>query len=327
MIEGASRSFVGEGAGFLYSIGPATTRTRTDLAIASLGPVTYRRAFAVMERLAAVWKPPYETGAAWSAAIDREDGRGAAGVAKSVVIELGKAQGRFELLCLAVLTGAKVQPQVALKTFVRLRETGLFDLGTLLSRSSECEAEILGVLEKEYRALTVKSQKAAAFVRNARLVAERYDGDLLAVYDPGGETDVEEAGNRTVEKLQFFSHINSRAYWFCREMRRFGLWPRIAPRSGHAIDYPVRLALWRLNLVGEGLEATEWLRPADCVEMAKALPDLLPFFYQGERRCKHPDGGRCRDGCQVSGFCHLPGRQAGRALDSDGEAAVSGAGR
>lgn len=280
-------------------------------------PSVYRRAFAVMERLADIWKPPFEPTTTWTATLESDSGYGRYRTSgegavheraeRCVAIELGHAQGRFELLCLAVLTGAKVQANVALKTFLLLRKRGLLKLEDLLGRPYECEAEILDILEKEYRALAVKSQKAAAFVRNARVVAERYGGDPLNVHDARGSADSEEVGRQTVEKLQFFSHINSRAYWICREMRRFGLWSSIDPRSGHTVDFPVRLSMWRLGLVGLRSDATQDIRLMEYTEVAKALPDLLPFFYQGERRCKSPAGGRCQDGCHVRDFCHLQG--------------------
>lgn len=318
----------------MYSVGLSRARIKTNLAAVSLAPSVYRRAFAVMERLAAAWKPPYEATTTWSA-VPYQDGRyegpgfreGALRERpdRCIAIELGSAQGRFELLCLAVLTGAKVQPDVALKTFLRLRQSGLLRFEDLLSRPSQREAEILALLEKDYRALAVKAQKAAAFVRNARVLSERYGGDLLAVHEPGADADPEEAGRITVEKLQFLSHISSRAYWICREMRRYGLWPNIAPRTGHALDFSVRLSMWRLGLAGQYSDAANDVRPAEYQEVAKALPDLLPFFYQGECRCKSAEGGRCHEGCPVSDFCHLPRRQARAPEDyQKSEALVSG---
>lgn len=251
----------------------------------SWGPRNRQRLF---NALAAAWPPPWENGPLLPLESLAVHGAGH--------VDLSSPQGRFELLALAVLLAAKVRTDVAVHTFLVLRQQGLMDCRRLVADPEACECAILEILLSDYRALTVKEQKARALVRNARLLVERYGGDLLNVHAGAGQFSA------TLSNLQFFSHISSRAPWIAREMRRFGLWPEMPPEATRVLDFPVRLALWRLGLV-EGSGQMKEIPLAHFAQAAEDVPDLLPLYYQGTRRCMRRDPAVCRDQCRVLRFC------------------------
>ncbi|HHW14146.1 MAG TPA: hypothetical protein GXX28_04330 [Firmicutes bacterium] len=218
---------------------------------------------------------------------------------EEVRLELGTREDRFALLILAILAGAKVQESIAAATLKALREQGLTHPDRLAARTPPDEAAVRTVLQESYRALASKAQKADALFAAAVRVAGLYDGDPLNIHLPG------QPWQETLEALRGFAHLKSRAYWFCREMRRHGLWPDLEPQACAAVDPPVKLALWRLGYVGRNAVFLRDIPAAECLQAIERFfgGDPLPLFYQGERLCRPARPALCAEECRVAAYC------------------------
>lgn len=251
------------------------------------------------QRLEAAWSPPPPP----FPFLILSPGAGAA-------IDLGTAQGRFELLVLAILYGARVREEVAEKAFLALRGAHLLSLEELSSPSFNRRQELLAVLETHYRALANKVQKVEAVAACATRLASCYGGDAARLYSPG------EPWEETVRRLSSFPHIRGRAFWICREMRRAGIWPEIDPAAGMVADRPVREALWRLGFAGRETRAAREVPAAEYQRLLwRYFRDPLPAFYQGSQLCAQRSSSICACTCKVSAYC-VPYRNKGGSKGS-----------
>ncbi|MDI3280445.1 MAG: hypothetical protein QJR13_03660 [Bacillota bacterium] len=216
------------------------------------------------------------------------------------VIDLGTVQGRFELLALAILYGARVKEKVAEEAFLALREAHLLSLAELGSPSFDRRQELLAALQAHYRALANKVQKAEALVTSAVRLCSCYGGDAARLHCPG------EAWEETVRRLSSFPQIRGRAFWICREMRRAGIWPGLDPAAGMVADRPVREALWRLGFAGREVAAAREVPAAEYQRLLwRYFRDPLPAFYQGSQLCARRSSSVCACACKVSEYCLL----------------------
>ncbi|MGE5508451.1 MAG: hypothetical protein ACM3RP_08235 [Chitinophagales bacterium] len=225
---------------------------------------------------------------------------------EEVTLDLSNPEGRFTLLLLAILLAAKVQEAAALKALGTLAERGLTQRERLAARAKADEEAVLEVLQQHYRALANKAQKAAALFGAAERITVKYGGDLLNVREPG------QPWQATLQALQEFPHLKSRAFWLCREMARHGLWPDLEPQACSAVDAPVKLALWRLGYVGHDAAFLREIPAAECLKAVDRFfsGDTLPLFYQGENLCRRGQPRLCLEECRVARFCLRPRQRA-----------------
>lgn len=214
-------------------------------------------------------------------------------------IQLGTAQGRFELLALAVLHAARVREHIAEATFLELRRRGLLELGRIARWLPEDLAELGEVLRVHYKALADKNRKMEAIFHNARILRDSFGGELENACHPG-----KVAPEVTIRALQGFWQIKDKAYWICREMRRHGVWGDLDPGACHAVDIHVKLALWRLGLAGWDASHLGEVSARDCQEtLRRWFADSLPVYLQGIRLCSRWNPRLCRKQCRVIDFC------------------------
>ncbi len=224
-------------------------------------------------------------------------------VEQAVEIELTTAQGRFELLVLALLHAARVREHIAEVTFLELRRRGLLELARIARWAPEDLAEMGEVLRDSYKALADKNRKMEAIFHNARILRDRFAGDLENACTPG-----KVAPEATIRALQGFWQIKDKAYWICREMRRHGVWRDLDPAACHAVDLHVKLALWRLGFVGWDASHLGEVSSRDCQEALKRyFVDSLLVYLQGSRLCSRWNPSLCRRSCQVIDFCRWRG--------------------
>ncbi len=232
---------------------------------------------------------------------------------EEVHLDLAEREGRFALLLLAILAGARVQEATAVATFNALRERGLAGLDRLAARRDGDGPAVREVLREHYRALASKAQKAEALFAAAERVVQRYGGDPGNVHQPG------QPWAETLRALREFPHLKSRAYWLCREMHRHGLWPDLEPRACAAVDTPVKLALWRLGFVGREAAFLRDITAGDCLQAIDRYfgGDAFSLFYQGERLCRPGWTGLCEGECRVAAYCRGERRSEGTRRDTE----------
>lgn len=217
---------------------------------------------------------------------------------RSKQINLGTAEGCFELLLYAILLGAKVQQSVVSTTFWHLRQAGLTRLERL---KPGAEAEVLAVLSHHYRALTPHRRKAAALVQAAERIRSGYHGDIRELYGR------ERRAADLVARLRQFPGIDRRAYWFCREMKYAGVWPDLDQRACLAIDHDVKIPLWFLGFVGADRFFLRDIRSVDCLKVIDTYfgGDVLPLVALARRGCRVGDSDLCRARCAVFAMCQV----------------------
>lgn len=225
---------------------------------------------------------------------------------EEIQLELNTPEGRFNLLLLAILLAAKVQEAAALTALKALCERGLNFRERLVARAKADEEAVLEVLQQHYRALANKAQKAAALFAAAERITAAYGGDLLNVRQVGQPWQL------TLQALQEFPHLKSRAYWLCREMARHGLWSDLEPQACSAIDASVKLALWRLGYVGHDAAFLREIPAAECLKAVDRFfaGDTLPLFYQGDNLCRRGQPRLCLEECRVARSCLRPRQRA-----------------
>lgn len=209
-----------------------------------------------------------------------------------VRIDLGTAQGRWELLVLAVLLGARVTRRSVADTFGALRDEGLLELSAIADPSEAALRRAESILESTYRALGHKSGKLAAIVHNAGTVRDQWNGDVHDLYVGllGPDGIDEDALLRSLKSLK---HIKRLAYWVCRTMKAHGLWRELGTEAVRYHDSQSRLPLERLALP---------TRPAE----GHVPVNVLPYYLQGVHLCAENDPATCHAECPVAKWCSFP---------------------
>ncbi|MBI2915137.1 MAG: hypothetical protein HYY08_04335 [Firmicutes bacterium] len=217
-------------------------------------------------------------------------------------VDLRSSQGRWELVALAVLQGARVTEPIAEDTFLLLRSAGLLEISRVAQAERRDSEEMLDLLKRHYRGLTSKDAKLAALVANARIVQEKWSGDIGGVLAPaaGGP-------ERLLENLRQLKHVKGRATWIARELKRRGVWPGIPDELCAFIDSPVRLALAKLGLVRPGVVKPRDLSREECLEAVKRYFNFntVPLLHQGRTLCSTENLAVCAARCPVSDLCAI----------------------
>lgn len=234
-------------------------------------------------------------------------------------IDLTTPQGRWELLALAVLRGARVQETVVERTFHELREAGLLKFARAAAGRSNDRRKTLAILERSYRALGKKESKADAIFENAARLAERWSGDLNRLYDSVRGDD-----QALVAELQSFRQIRQTAYWIARTMRVHGIWSDVGVEAIRHFDRSTRLPIDRLGLAPPPGDERTRRQPERTAAIVDGLldGDPLPLFLNGATLCSQDDPATCLCECPVAAWCSYPGRArrgAGRGGKARGE--------
>lgn len=224
-------------------------------------------------------------------------------------VDLRTAQGRWELVVLAVLMGARARHEVIAETFHALRERDLIRLEVLAG--GEVRDGVHQVFQTQYRALCDRRSKADALVENARYLVHTWNGELNNVYAASLERDVD-----LVRELQRFIQIDRMALWICRTMKVCGIWPDVRDADCCYIDRSVRLPLERLPMKYEGLEEERARRALALIDQLFA-GDVLPLHLQGSLLCAQDDVETCLSECPVASWCRFPKEAGGRAKQFD----------
>lgn len=239
-----------------------------------------------------------------------------AGVSMSPVLDVGgtrvdlrTTQGRWELVVLAVLTGARVREEVAVRTFRALRQQGLLRF-EVLSTDEDARAGVHEVFHRHYRALGDRRAKADALIENARRLVDEWQGDLNNLY----LDSLKDGG--LASRLRQFAQIDRMALWVCRTLKVRGIWPAAPIEDCLYIDRPVRLPLERLPLGYGGLEEERARRALELIEELFE-GDVFPLYLQGTSLCAQDDVETCLSECPVAPWCRFPKGARPRRGDVD----------
>ncbi|MBO8125622.1 MAG: hypothetical protein H0Z38_00105 [Firmicutes bacterium] len=235
------------------------------------------------------WQDSPKTGKVWTRTGDIE-------------LDLGTPLGRFELLIYAILSGAKVQVSTVDRTFSELRKRGLTKAANLAAVEGDRIESIISVFRRHYRALTSRQRKADALVEAGVRVLAECAGDIGGAFQlVGGDSD------RLLDYIRGFSGIDLRAYWFCREMKQAGIWPKVSDSVCLAVDAEIKLPLWYLGFVGTD---SYYLRDVSTKECLQAIQNYFhgnpfPLLVKSRHWCQKGDSRLCAGQCRVYEHCQI----------------------
>lgn len=214
-----------------------------------------------------------------------------------VTVDLATAEGRWQLLILAVLRGARVRERVVEETFVALVARGLTDLRRLALGGPSTKTQLLEVFAAHYRALGHREAKVEALMANAALLQNEYGGDLHSLYLASpGEPDA------LIKALQRFKQVEQVAYWICRTLKVHGIWPDLGPEATQYFDRYTDLPVERLGLrssFDDERAGTAAMRFA-----ARRLQgDPVPLYLHGLILCSQNEISICRSECPLAPEC------------------------
>ncbi len=215
-----------------------------------------------------------------------------------VSIDCCTAQGRWELLVLALLLGGLVRAESAESSFLVLRNRGLLELDILANPDSELAGDIQTVLNEHYRGVADRRAKAEAIVQNARFIAVQFGGDLQNIYLRHRNTGV-------VPVLRAMAQLDKLSLWFAQKMKAAGVWSELPAADTCYIDRYVRMAVGKLGLLEQGLVNWRQVSPAAALDVVSQLfqYDALPLQYLGKELCSQENLDVCRSRCPVQGQC------------------------
>ena len=212
-------------------------------------------------------------------------------------IDLATVDGKWQLLILAVLRGARVRETVVEETFEALVKNGLTGIERLASGTAEVRAGLAGVFAAKYRALGHRAAKVDALVANAALLLEEYGGDLDRLY-------AQSMGDASalIHKLQRFRQVGLTAHWFCRVLKIHGIWPGVSAEATRYFDQYTDLPLERLGLVEPG-ETSKPMRLTARFVDAYLDGDTTPLYLHGLHLCSQNRASVCVAQCPLSEWC------------------------
>gem|GEM_PF-2297430 len=227
-------------------------------------------------------------------------------------VDLAAPSGRWELLVLAVLLGARVTNRVVERTFATLRNQGLLDLERLACGGEGLRHALEEVFRTEYHALGNKAGKIEALIDNARRLVEVWDGDLHAIYLAARKRVQEEPASREatatgqpgpvaaaehgvdekmlIQSLQEFKHVKQLAFWVCRTLKAHGIWRDLGPWATGYHDRYTRLPLERLGIEHDSFDL-------------RSQAGVMALYLQGYNLCSQDDVKVCLNECPVAAWC------------------------
>lgn len=217
-----------------------------------------------------------------------------------VTVDLSTPEGRWHLLLLAVLRGARVRDQVVEETFAALVQRDLARFDRFLRPDPQLKSQLLSIFSDSYRALGNREAKIDALFANAALLEREYGGDLHNVY-----LATQGDGAALVRSLQRFKQIGRVAYWICRTLKAHGIWTDVDAEATLYLDRTTDLPLRRLRLVGAPDEERSGGASLRFVDEYMA-GDVIPLYLQGLVLCQQEDPGVCVAECPLASRCPFP---------------------
>jgi hypothetical protein len=217
-----------------------------------------------------------------------------------VTVDLSTPEGRWHLLLLAVLRGARVRDQVVEETFAALVQRDLARFDRFLRPDPQLKSQLLSIFSDSYRALGNREAKIDALFANAALLEREYGGDLNNVY-----LAAQGDGQALIRSLQRFKQIGRVAYWVCRTLKVHGVWSDVDPEATLYLDRTTDLPLRRLGLIGGPEEERSGDAALRFVDQYMA-GDVIPLYLQGLVLCQQDDPGVCLAECPFASQCPFP---------------------
>lgn len=217
-----------------------------------------------------------------------------------VTVDLSTAEGRWHLLVLAVLRGARVRERVVEETFAALIQRDLIDFGRLVRADHATKSRLLSVLSQTYRALGNREAKVEAFIANAAILQREYAGDLHNVY-----LAVQGEATPLIQSLQRFKQVGRVAYWICRTLKVHGIWPDVGAEATQFLDRSTDLPLQRLGIVDKDQEERSG-RAALRFVVQHLRGDVTPLHLQGLVLCSQGEAAVCLSECPLASRCPFP---------------------
>ncbi|HEY8425591.1 MAG TPA: hypothetical protein VIK73_06215 [Limnochordales bacterium] len=233
-------------------------------------------------------------------------------------VDAGCAQGRWELLALAVLLGAPVPRDAAEATFCQLRAQGLLDLRMAARASPEWAEAVEAVMTRCYKGRVDRGLQRRRLAAAAQVVQTRWEGDLDRVWDAADRDP-----GRTVAMLrEAIGGIDRMAAWLVREMGRLGAWPGAHRHAAAFFADPfLREAAAKLGFVtpdeASGSRTRLERRLRDVVSRHFA-GDSTVLSSHGRAFCHARNPAVCLSRCPVSRYCRA--WNAGHKQDTGEEA-------
>lgn len=214
-----------------------------------------------------------------------------------VAVDLSTAHGKWQLLILAVLRGARVLESVVHETFAHLVEDGLDGLERLAAGEPGTRESLRRVFAAKYRALGRREAKVEALLENASLLMREYGGDLDRLYHrTGGESQ------SLIQELQRFKQIGLTAHWLCRVLKIHTVWPDVGAAATRYFDRYTDLPLERLGLVAPEESGRSARRAARFVDVYLE-GETTPLYLHGLHLCSKSSVVVCAAGCPFSTWC------------------------
>lgn len=136
-------------------------------------------------------------------------------------IDVTTPAGRWQLLALAVLLGAPVRRESAEETFCQLRRQDLLQPHLVAEAPPGWREAADAVMARLYRGPVNRVRQRERLTRAARVLQERWGGDLDGLY-----REAEKRPDQAATLLRrSFEGIDRLAAWLVREMGRLGAWP------------------------------------------------------------------------------------------------------
>ncbi len=220
-----------------------------------------------------------------------------------VEIDLTSAQGRWELLALAVLLAARISEFIAEKTFLGLKNSGLLDLERLAAARPADGERMLAIMCAEYRAVVDRRRKTEALMANAGRVWTKHGGDLHNIYTGlfCREDPVYSSGQILAE-LRAFRGLDIWARWFCRGMYEADIWPVLDVSVRAFVDAHVRRALLRLGFITPAAKWPELPKQVETLIRLQFAGDPTGLYKLGRYFCQ-ATGAACPAACPLEEFC------------------------
>ncbi|WP_324669606.1 hypothetical protein [Geochorda subterranea] len=234
------------------------------------------------------------------------------------------AQGRWELLALAVLLGAPVPRDAAEATFCQLRAQGLLDLTAAARSAPEWAEAVEEVMTRSYRGRVDRGLQRRRLAAAAQGVQTRWAGDLDGVWEAAGR----DAGRAVTLLREGIGGIDRMAAWLVREMGRLGVWPGAHRHAAAFFADPfLREAAVNLGLVTPAQASGS--RP----HLERRLRDVVSRHFAGDSTvlsshgrafCHARNPAVCLSRCPVSRYCRA--WDGGHTSDTGEEAGGSSTG-
>lgn len=226
-------------------------------------------------------------------------------------IDLKTPQGRWELMALALLKGARVKVNVVEETFVELKKRGLLEFETVIREAPETRQAVAEVLEQTYKALGHKQAKLDALFVNGKMLYDTWQGDLNNIYLRYRGEDA-----KLLKQLRSFRQIDQIAFWICRTLKVHGVWPYVGSKCVAYMDRYTHIPVERLNLARSDLsnDLRGIAHVVGGVVSELFDDDTIPLYLHGLNLCSQDDVAVCLSECPVSAWCSYPQKDSPSAM-------------